>query len=62
MFSAVSFQNSVCDIILSVIFPGPYCGIHMEARELHVKFWDPFQAMKSMFVWGSVSFVSPSSV
>lgn len=61
-FSAVSLQNSVCNIILSVIFPGPYCGIHMEARELHVKFWDPFQATKSMFVWGSVYFVSRSSV
>lgn len=60
MFFAVSFQNSVCNSILSVIFPGPYCGIHTEARELHVKFWDQFQAIESMLVWGSMSFVSSS--
>lgn len=60
MFSAVSFQNSVCDIILSVIFLGPYCGIHTEARELHMKFWDQFQAIKPMLVWRSFLLFPPS--
>lgn len=60
MFSAVSFQHSVRGIILSVTFPGLYCGIHMEARKLQVKCWDPFQAIKSMLLGDLFLLFAPS--